>query len=43
MWKKFDEESRTLVFLCGGNFDLDLFSTSSLDSLFTIIRSEEEL
>lgn len=43
LWKRFKQESRGLVFLCGGNFDLDLFSTSSLDSLFTIVRSEEEL
>jgi anti-anti-sigma factor len=43
LWKKFKEESKQLIFLCGGNFDLDLFATSSLDSLFTIIRSEEEL
>ncbi len=43
LWKKFKQESRGLIFLCGGNFDFDLFSTSSLDSLFTIVRSEEEL
>jgi anti-anti-sigma factor len=43
LWKRFKQESRELIFLCSGNFDLDLFSTSGLDTLFTIVRSEEEL
>jgi anti-anti-sigma factor len=43
LWKSFKQESKKLIFLCGGNFDLDIFTTSSLDNVFTIIHSEEEL
>ena len=43
VWKLYRSNSRDIVFLCGGNFDLDIFSAANLDSLFTIIRSGEEL
>lgn len=43
IWKQMKKESRELIFLCGGNFDLEIFSTSNLDSLFSIVHSQEDL
>ncbi|MBN1600806.1 MAG: STAS domain-containing protein [Chitinispirillaceae bacterium] len=43
IWKLYRSNSRDIIFLCSGNFDLDIFSAANLDSLFTIIRSEGEL
>lgn len=43
IWKLYRSNSRDIIFLCGGNFDVDIFSAANLDSLFTIARSEGEL
>lgn len=43
IWKLYRSNSRDIIFLCGGNFDLEIFSAANLDSLFTIIRSRDEL
>jgi anti-anti-sigma factor len=42
-WKQFQEESRKLIFLCQSPFDREFFTSASLDRIFTIVYSVEEL